>query len=216
MTDGRAMGRPRKLTDQDIIDAVLAEGFAGITVPAVAQRVGVSTVTLYRYTRTRSDLLSLAWNHVITTTPWPAPIGTWRETLRTQAITFWNVLADHPGSVTELSRALMPTEMMNRIDDTTAALIERGFNAADAVLAVDFVIDLTVDHRRGVETIHGLLECPATLQALADLWTPTDSDPPHHRAARAAMRDAILTSPFDWYIQKLDLALDGIGHRFDR
>lgn len=28
------------------------------------------------------------------------------------------------------------------------------------------------------------------------------------------MRDAILTAPFDWYTQKLDLALDGVEHRY--
>lgn len=61
--DGRT-GRPRKLTEHAIIEAVLAEGFIGITLPAVARRLDVSTMTLYRYTRTRSDLLALAWNHV--------------------------------------------------------------------------------------------------------------------------------------------------------
>ncbi|MER5209111.1 TetR family transcriptional regulator [Streptomyces sp. NPDC002838] len=70
-TPRRSSGRPRILTEGDIIDAVLEEGFAGITVPAVARRLGVSTMTLYRYAPTRADLLALAWNHVITTTHWP-------------------------------------------------------------------------------------------------------------------------------------------------
>ncbi|MFC7623614.1 TetR/AcrR family transcriptional regulator [Microlunatus sp. GCM10028923] len=214
MTSGvRGTGRPRKLTEQDIIDAVLAEGIAGATVPIVARRLAVSTMTLYRYTPSRADLLALAWNHVITTTSWPHLTGAWRELLREQSIAFWNVLADHPGVVTALSRGLMPAEMMNRIDDISAALIEKGFNAADAVLAVDLVIDLTIDHRRGVEMIHGLLQTPSTLDALAQLWAPRDTDPPHRNAARAAMQDAIRTPPFDWYTQKLDLALDGIEHR---
>lgn len=204
-------GRPRKLTGGDVIDAVLEEGFLGITVPAVARRLGVSTMTLYRYAPTRADLLALAWNHVITTTRWPPLTGDWRQILRTHAIAFWRLLARYPGVVTELSQALMPTEMMNRIDDIAVALVDQGFTAQEAVLAVDLVIDLAVDHRRGVENIHGLANTPATLEAMAQLWAPDPADPPSRRAVRAAMTEAITLAPFDWFAQKLELALKGIA-----
>jgi hypothetical protein len=118
--------------------------------------------------------------------------------------------------VTELSQGLMPTEMMNHIDDIAVALVDQGFTAQDAVLAVDLVIDLTVDHRRGVEMIHGLADIPATLQAMARLWAPNDTDPPTRRAVRAAMTDAIMCDPYDWYTRKLDLALEGIGAGFQK
>jgi AcrR family transcriptional regulator len=209
----RTSGRPRKLTDGDIIDAVLEEGFFGITVPAVARRLDVSTMTVYRYTPTKADLLALAWNHVITTTHWPPLAGPWRQILRTHATAFWHLLARYPGVVTELSQALMPTEMMNHIDDLAVALVDQGFTAEDAVLAVDLVIDLAVDHRRGVENIHGLVDTPATLEAMAQLWAPNDDDPPNRRAVRAAMTNAITLAPFDWFTQKLDLALNGIEAR---
>jgi AcrR family transcriptional regulator len=212
----RASGRPRKLTDGAIIDAVLEEGFHGITVPAVARRLGVSTMTLYRYTPTRADLLALAWNHVIATTHWPPLTGPWRQILHTHATAFWHLLAGYPGVVTELSQALMPTEMMNRIDDLAVALVDQGFSAEDAVLSVDLVIDLTIDHRRGVENIHGLANTPATLEAMARLWAPNDADPPNRRAVRAAMTNAITLAPFDWFTQKLDLALRGIEATFRR
>jgi hypothetical protein len=68
----------------------------------------------------------------------------------------------------------MPTEMMNRIDDLAVALVDHGFTAENAVLAVDLVID----HHRGVENIHGLTDTPATLEAMAELWAPNDADPP--------------------------------------
>jgi AcrR family transcriptional regulator len=210
----RAGGRPRKLTGGDIIKAVLEEGFAGITVPAVARRLGVSTMTLYRYAPTRADLLALAWNHVITTADWPPLAGTWRQILHTHAIAFWQLLARHPGVVTELSQGLMPAEMMNRIDGLAVALVDQGFTAQDAVLSVDLVIDLTVDHRRAVEKIHGLADIPATLEAMAQLWAPNDTDAPSLRAVRAAMTDAITLPPFDWFTQKLDLALEGVAARF--
>lgn len=213
MKDDTPKGRPRKLAEQDIIDAVLTEGFAGVTVvPAVARRLEVSTGTLYRYCPTRSHLLTLAWDHVIISIPWPPLTGAWRAVLEEQATAFWNVLAAHPGVVTELARSLVPTAMIEHIDSITVALIERGFAPADALLAVDFVMDLTIDHRRGVENLHGVVN-ESIIAELADAWAPKDTDEPARAAARAAMRDAILINPYDWYAQKLTLALDGIEHR---
>lgn len=206
-------GRPRKLTEGDIIQAVLAEGFAGITVPAVARRLGVSTMTLYRYTANRAELLSLAWNHVVAGAAWPSIDGDWRGVLRAQAVALWRVLADHPGVVTELSDLVVPVEMVRRGDDTAASLVEQGFTPAGAVLALDLVMDLTIDHRRGVETIHGLVDARPILDDLARAWEPVPGDPPTRRAVRAAMHDAIRTDPFDWYTRKLDLVLDGVAHR---
>ncbi|MFD0854685.1 TetR/AcrR family transcriptional regulator, partial [Actinomadura adrarensis] len=194
----------------------LQEGFAGITVAAVARRLGVSTMTIYRYAPTRGELLALAWDHVITTTEWPPLTGPWRPLLRTHAIAFWRLLERYPGVVTELSQGLMPAGMMNHIDGIAVALVDQGFTAEDAVLAVDLVIDLTVDHRRGVEMIHGRTGVPATLQDMARLWSPNDTDPPARRAVRAAMTDAIRSAPFDWYTRKLDLALEGIEAGFGK
>ncbi|MER5209110.1 hypothetical protein ABT063_00520 [Streptomyces sp. NPDC002838] len=51
---------------------------------------------------------------------------------------------------------------------------------------------------------------------MARLWAPKDTDPPNRRAVRAAMANAITLTPFDWFTQKLDLALRGIDARFRR
>ncbi|MCI1672683.1 MAG: hypothetical protein LKI34_00455 [Bifidobacterium tibiigranuli] len=76
-------------------------------------------------------------------------------------------------------------------------------------------MDLTTDHRRGVENIHGAIDEPIT-EGLAEQWGPKAGDRPNQAAAREAMRDAILIEPFDWYKQKLTLALDGIELHFKR
>jgi len=49
-------GRPPKITRDQIVDAVLSHGFAGITIPEVAQRLGVTTMTVYRHAATRAEL----------------------------------------------------------------------------------------------------------------------------------------------------------------
>lgn len=214
MTSART-GRPRKLTDADIAAAVLAEGFAGLTVPAVARRLGVSTMTLYRYVPTRADLLALAWDHVLTATTWPEAAGHWREMLHRHATALWDLLAQHPGSVTELAGAVMPARMIGLYDDLALALTGQGFAADEAVLAVDTVIDLTVDHRRGVEDLARRIDGTTTnaREQLDQLWASNQTDPPDRAAVRAAMRDAIATPPRDWFTSKLDLVLDGLTAR---
>ncbi|QOC91389.1 TetR/AcrR family transcriptional regulator [Micromonospora craniellae] len=208
-------GRPRKITETDIADAVLAEGFAGLTVPAVAGRLGVSTMTLYRYTPTRAELLALAWDHVLDRTTWPEVTGSWREILHRHATTLWDLLATHPGAVTELSGSVVPPRMTDLYDDLALALTERGFTAHEAVLAVDTAIDLTIDHRRGVEDLSRREDraSPDAREQLAALWTPLPDSPPGRAAVRAAMHEAIATLPRDWFIRKLDLMLDGLAAR---
>ncbi|OLT35168.1 hypothetical protein BJF79_06890 [Actinomadura sp. CNU-125] len=215
MTPARA-GRPRKLGEADIAAAVLAEGFTGLTVPAVARRLGVSTMTVYRYTPTRPDLLALAWEHVLAAATWPPSTGDWRGLLHRHATALWDLLARHPGAVTELSGAVMPTRMIGMYDDLALALATQGFTPDEAVLAVDTVIDLTIDHRRGVEDLGRRIEGTTTIahDELDALWAPDQADPPGRAAVRAAMRNAIATPPRDWFIRKLDLVLDGlVAHR---
>ncbi|MDG4765272.1 TetR family transcriptional regulator [Solwaraspora sp. WMMD406] len=208
-------GRPRKLTEADIAEAVLAEGFAGLTVPAVAQRLGVSTMTLYRYTPTRAGLLALTWDHVLDKTTWPPVTGHWREILHRHATTLWDLLATHPGAVTELSGAVVPPRMMGLYDDLALALTEQGFTADQAVLAVDTTIDLTIDHCRGVEDLSRREDAASadTREQLAALWTLRPEDPPGRAGVRAAMQEAIATPPRDWFIRKLELMLDGLTTR---
>ena len=64
-------GRPPKITRDQIIDAVLASGFSGLTIPALAQRLGVTTMTIYRHAATRSELLAMAWEKVLERHTWP-------------------------------------------------------------------------------------------------------------------------------------------------
>ncbi|OUZ11186.1 hypothetical protein BHE97_04870 [Aeromicrobium sp. PE09-221] len=205
------------MTETRIVEAVLAEGFAGLTVPAVAARLDVSTMTLYRHVPTRARLLAMAWDHVLDAHTWPDRDLPWRGLLRTYAVTLWDLLARHPGVVTEMSTAILPARMADLFDDLAVALVHQGFTADKALLAVDTVIDLTLDHRRGVETLAQPVE--GTTGSLRDqvstLWQPGDqtagSQVPARQAVRRAMSEAIAADPRIWFGHKLDLVLDGIA-----
>jgi len=78
--------RAGELTRQDVIDAaaglVADRGFGGLTMRALAQRCGVPTMTLYRYVRTKEDLLGALADRVLGQLELPNP-GTlsWQEEL---------------------------------------------------------------------------------------------------------------------------------------
>lgn len=210
-------GRPRKLTEADIVAAVLAEGFAGLTVPAVAKRLGVSTMTLYRYAPTRAELIALAWGHVLDAATWPQANGDWRRLLHEHACVLWDLLAEHPFAVIELHGAVVPPQMADLYDDLALALTRQGFSPHEAVFAVDLVLDLALDHRRSVEDLSRLVEGTGNSagQELSTLWARQESDSLERRAVRDAMCEAIALPERDWFTAKLDLVLDGLSQRRD-
>lgn len=207
------LGRPPKITQRDIIEAVLAEGFAGLTVPAVAERLGVTSMTLYRHVPTRGHLLALAWDHVLGAHTWPSRDLPWRDLLRSHAIDLWQLLAAHPGSVTELAGAVLPARMMQLYDGLADAVAEQGFSSDAAVLAVDSVLDLAIDHRRGAENLEQPIEGEnrRLREQIGSLWNADNDTTSEGSPVRASMRQAISADPRLWFERKLDLVLDGIA-----
>ena len=213
----RRRGRPPKLDVNQITDAVIRLGFAGTTVDQVADELTVGPATLYRYIGTRRQMLASAFDRLIVATPWPPTDGPWSTVCETRALALWDLFARHPGAASELAPGPVPPAMMHLYDDLTASLIERGFTPGDALLAADTVLDLTIDHRLGVERLALARETGGlTLRdELTATWTGPAADPAstQHEAARAAMRAAIATPPRDWLEAKLDLAIAGIARR---
>lgn len=100
-------------------------------------------------------------------------------------------------------------------DRVGAALVERGFTARAAVLAVDLVFDLTADSRRGVE----ILDAPMITQdgrvreVLEKQWRIPSAERADSVAAQVhdEMILAITADPFDWFRGKLRVVLAGIA-----
>ncbi|WP_051297476.1 TetR/AcrR family transcriptional regulator [Brevibacterium album] len=205
-------GRPPKITRGLIAEVVPAEGFSGLTVPAVAARLGVTTTTLYRHVPTRAALLALAWDHVLDRHTWPDRNLPWRELLDRHATALWDLLARHPGAVRELSDAVLPARMADLFDDLAVCLVGQGFTADEALLAVDTVIDMTLDHRRGVEGLAQPVDGGSgDLRAqIGSLWEDDGQAGPR-REVRRAMRRALAADPRGWFQRKLALVLDGIS-----
>ncbi len=198
-----------------IATAVVEVGFHDLTFSAVAERLGVGQATLYRHASNRDELVRLGLDRVLRTAEWPDADGEWRPLLERWAIAAWRVWEQYPGAVLELTRGVVPWSIVSLSDRVGTALVERGFTARAAVLAVDLVFDLTADSRRGVE----ILDAPMVTQEgrVREVLEKQWRRPPAERAdsVGAQVHDemilAITAEPFDRFHGKLRVVLAGIA-----
>lgn len=214
----RGPGRPAAVGGESIAEAVLEIGFRDLTFAAVAEQLGIAQATLYRHAANRDELVRLGLDLALRRTPWPDLEGPWRPLLERWALASWHAWERYPGAVLEATRGVIPPSLIALSDRVGAALMERGFSARNAVLAVDLVFDLMADNRRGVETLDlvkdaGDRSSARTLMEQQWLTSPTDADEPAasaHQQIRAEMVRAIHAEPIDWIRSKLQVVLCGI------
>lgn len=99
-------GRPATLSLDRIVAAAVevadelsrTEGLDALSMRSIATRLGVGTMSLYRYVPGKSELLDLMLDHVVDFPEEAAqPDGrTWREILTADARYHWRLCLDHP------------------------------------------------------------------------------------------------------------------------
>ena len=99
----RRRGRPSSLDRDRIVTEALAllepDGAAGLTMNRLAQRLGVSAMTLYTYFPSREALLEAAANHIFSTFEQPATDLPWREAIRTWLWTLYRMFDRYPAGL---------------------------------------------------------------------------------------------------------------------
>src|SRR5438105_15222433 len=100
----RVSSKAGELNREDVIDAaaelVGEGGYAGLTMRALAERCGVATMTLYRYVRTKEDLMGALADRVLGELALPAPgTLTWQEEIATVFRSVHDLLLAHPDLV---------------------------------------------------------------------------------------------------------------------
>ncbi len=151
--------RPRSLTQDEIVDEALrllrAEGLAGLTMRAVASRLGVTPMAVYYYVDDKEDLLRLVVERI---TRGRAPLaldgGDWEECLRRHLLTVWEDSAGYPG----LSGYLIDQPNLGVTSESLSEGVRffeaAGFSPATAPLAWSFAMTyihgrMSVDARLG-------------------------------------------------------------------
>jgi len=142
MTDRRPRV-PRHTLDRDAIAAAALElmdrdGVAGLTIRALAARLGVAPMSLYNHATTKDEILELVRDRGLAALPAadPGPAGPWQDRLRAINLAFHRALRAHPSLVALLvARPLAGQAPMGAAEAQLRVLVDAGFPPDEAARA---------------------------------------------------------------------------------
>ena len=128
------------ITPELIADAALrlidAQGLEGLTVRALAEELGLGTMTLYWYVRNKDEVLDLVADRVFGGVMLPAAETDWRELCRAGARAVRTAFLAHPRAVPIIvGRGSFGPNGLRMIEFSIGIFREAGFNAEDAANA---------------------------------------------------------------------------------
>lgn len=184
----RRPGRPRSLSLELIVDAVLEDGIATFSMPSIAARLGVAHSGLYRYVKDRDELLVHAIEAAALSVDWPDADKPWRELLRDITRSVWAICERYPGyDVVALSPPKWPQRVVEQVVPYIASLHDQGFTIEDATVAVQIAGNLAL-----TTSVKGTTGAYPLARINGDRTT---------------------AAKHDWHDRILDIVLDGLGSR---
>ncbi|NUU24949.1 MAG: TetR/AcrR family transcriptional regulator [Streptomycetaceae bacterium] len=206
------VGRPPLVDREAIVRAAVEVGFDRVAMTTVGERLGVKHSALYRYFATRDALVAAAVDSVVDAATWPDPGPglDWRGYLSEFAWCNFRLMERHPGLAEQIVSLRVASQAYSReAHRAAAALGDRGFRPADAILAQDLVGEqvlffFLVGRRAG--------DAHATTDEVARLRRDLMAEPPPGTSdeVRDAMAEAVAARPDTWFARKLDVVLDGL------
>jgi len=201
------------------IEIADTEGLAGVSMAAVASRVGVAATALYRYVDSKEDLLTAMADGVAP--PPPEPEGmSWRDYLALWTRTQRDLVLEHPWvlSVSAFVPPLGPRRLL-WLDRALASLEGTGLDDGEKInvattLTGYALTDAALVH--GSSGGHPQMEA-AAITGAADYGEVLAGllDPETYPALSAAMRSGVMRGAEGWvedgdFVFGLDLLLDGV------
>lgn len=138
---GRRQGREEPLrepvTPERIADAALSvidsQGLDGLTVRALAQELGLGTMTLYWYVQNKDEILDLVSDRLLAGIVFPTAELDWRIAAREGAIAVRAALLRHPNAVAVMvNRGSFGPNGIELIERSVAVFRAAGFSNDDA------------------------------------------------------------------------------------
>ncbi|WP_106401039.1 TetR/AcrR family transcriptional regulator [Actinocorallia populi] len=201
------------------IEIADAEGLAGVSMAAVASRVGVAATALYRYVDSKEDLLTAMADGVAPPPPEPAGMH-WRDYLALWTRTHRDLVLEHPWvlSVGAFVPPLGPRRLL-WLDRVLASLDGTGLDDGEKInvattLTGYALTDAAIIHsaRSGDPQMED-----AAITGAADYGEVLAGllDPEAYPALSAAMRSGAMRGAEGWvddadFVFGLDLLLDGV------
>ncbi|MGB9431403.1 MAG: TetR/AcrR family transcriptional regulator [Candidatus Acidiferrum sp.] len=120
------MSRPSQLSRDKIAATALAiadtEGFESISMRRVAQEMGVGTMSLYYYVKTKADLIAAMDDALMGEVLLAALPGNWREALTVIAVRTRDVFLRHPWALSSMLLASPGVNAMRHMEQCLQAL----------------------------------------------------------------------------------------------
>jgi AcrR family transcriptional regulator len=135
------MARPRKFSRERLQEAALAlvdeHGVAGLSMRALAARVGTGPMTLYNHVRGREDLEVLVVEAVVAGADWSRErFDDWREQVHDVAAAMWRAVRAHPQAIPLiLTRRTRSHGALEVAEALLAALARSGRTGRDLLIA---------------------------------------------------------------------------------
>lgn len=142
------VGRRARFTRDDVENAAIAviddHGIGGLTMRAVAQRLGTGPMTLYNYVPDRDALDGLVVDGVLRGIVLPdAPSDDWRSDVHRVAEQVWRAVREHPNAIPlVLARRSHSTTFLDVAEALLTALARAGLDGEDLLAAFRAVTTL--------------------------------------------------------------------------
>ncbi|WED24689.1 TetR family transcriptional regulator [Vibrio sp. JC009] len=143
-TTKQRVGRPARISQNDVSQAALDIGLDKVTVKAIGQHLGVDHSSLYRHVKSRNDILYAATDSAFLSIKSPQQTDHWRLYIEAIADQVWELYERYPG-LADLVRTMdrIPSSAIRLFSSTCLVLETHGFSKQDSVLIVDSVFDMT-------------------------------------------------------------------------
>ena len=144
--------RPGRLTREKISAAALAiadaEGFEVVSMRRIAARLGVSTMSLYYYVRTKADLVALMDDALMgeTLVPEGQLPRAWREAISAIARRSRDVFARHPWALLSMQGAPLGPNAMRHFEQSLEAVEEAPMSLEGKLAVLQLVDDFVFGH----------------------------------------------------------------------
>lgn len=124
------------------------EGFAAVSMRRLGRELGVGTMSLYHYLRTKDDLLALMDDALMGELLVPdeeLPTG-WREALTAIARRTRDAWARHPWAIDALQGARFGPNGMKHVEQSLAAVADTGLDPVDRIQVIGMVDDYVLGY----------------------------------------------------------------------
>ncbi|MGO1623229.1 TetR/AcrR family transcriptional regulator [Flaviflexus sp.] len=221
----RQVGRPARISRDNIIDTVLEIGIDRATIAAVAERLTVDPSTLYGHIKNRDDMLGEAADRAIRQARWPQEAMTdWRTFLEAIADRLWELYCNNSGLAQHLrSMPIAPPALLSRSAQIVTTLVELfDIPLGEAALAVDSIGDSVIDSFIFVSQLDSKTNPDGPTMragALASLHEAMEAGVDEQLADYITVLEEALGQdgvPGDYWKDKIALILDGLTYRLEK